>query len=142
MKKYLLLLFAVALLSSCSNDDYNNNNKYLPNYGFSINIDMNLPLYTQLQYTSSPVYIGQAGIGIRGIIVMNTGGGFVAYEASCPNQELSSCSTLEINGINAVCPCDEVEYNLFTGLANADVQYPLKPYRVEIISENVIRVYN
>lgn len=142
MRKYLLLLFAVALLSSCSNDDYNNNNKYLPNYGFSINIDMNLPLYTQLQYTSSPVYIGQAGIGIRGIIVMNTGGGFVAYEASCPNQELSSCSTLEINGINAVCPCDEVEYNLFTGLANADVQYPLKPYRVEIISENVIRVYN
>ncbi|WP_417352548.1 Rieske (2Fe-2S) protein [Flavobacterium alkalisoli] len=143
MRKYLLLLFAVVFLSSCSNDDYNNNNKYLPNYGFSINIDMNLPLYTPLLYTSNPVYIGQAGIGIRGIIVMNTGGGFVAYEASCPNQELSSCSTLDLNGINAVCPCDDVEYSLFTGLANnADVQYPLKPYRVEIISENVIRVYN
>src|SRR5690606_35178733 len=117
MRKYLLLLLAVAFLSSCSKDDYNNNNRYLPNYAFSINIDMSLPLYSQLQYTSNPVYIGQAGIGIRGIIVMNTGGGYTAFEASCPNQELSSCSTLEINGVNAVCPCDDVEYNLFTGLA-------------------------
>ena len=142
MRKYLLLLIAVAFLSSCSKDDYNNNNRYLPNYAFSINIDMSLPLYSSLQYTSNPVYIGQAGIGIRGIIVMNTGGGYTAFEASCPNQELSSCSTLQINGINAVCPCDDVEYNLFTGLATSEVEFPLKPYRVEIISENVIRVYN
>ncbi|MEE1897654.1 hypothetical protein GN157_13640 [Flavobacterium rakeshii] len=142
MRKYLLLLFAVTFLSSCSNDDYNYNNRYLPNYAFSINIDMSLPLYSQLQFTANPVYIGQAGIGIRGIIVMNTGGGYTAFDASCPNQELSSCSTLSVNGINAVCPCDDVEYNLFTGLPSSEVEYSLKPYRVEIVGPSVIRVYN
>ncbi len=142
MKKYLLLLFTLVFIISCSDDDYNNNNRYLPNYNFTKTIDMQLPEYSPLLFTSNPIYISQAGIGINGIIVMNTGSGYVAYEASCPNQELSSCSLLDINGIKAVCPCDGMEYNLFTGLPDTQMEYPLKPYRVEILSQNVIRVYN
>jgi nitrite reductase/ring-hydroxylating ferredoxin subunit len=46
-----------------------------------------------------------------------------------------------VEGINAVCPCDDVRYSLFTGLAEADVEYPMKPYRVQVTG-NVIRVYN
>ena len=140
MKKYILLLLLIAFLPGCNNDDFNNNNPYLPNYNFSIDINMELPLYSQLQFTSNPVLIAQAGIGINGIIVMNTGSGYVAYEASCPNQNLASCSRLTINGINAVCPCDNTEYNLFTG--DGRLKYRLKTYRVQVTNQNMLKVYN
>ena len=140
MKKYILLLFLLPLLSGCEGDDYNNNNPYLPNYNFSLDINFDQPLYDQLRYPSNPKLIIQNGIGIRGIIVMNTGSGFTAFEAACPNQELSSCSTLAINGINAVCPCDDLEYSLYTG--DGPLKYPLKSYRVEVLGPSMIRVYN
>jgi nitrite reductase/ring-hydroxylating ferredoxin subunit len=142
MRKYILLFIAIAFLSGCDKDAYNNSNKYLPNYNFSIDIDMTLALYTPLQFPANPVRINQAGIGINGIIVMNTGSGYVAYEASCPNQALTSCSGLTLDGINAVCNCDQIAYSLFTGLPSGDVQFPLKPYRVDILSDTAIRVYN
>lgn len=140
MKKYILLLLLFPVLFACDDNGHTNNNPYLPNYNFSIDINTDFPLYSKLQFTANPVYISQAGIGINGIIVMNTGSGYAAWEASCPNQELTSCSRLIIHGVNAVCPCDDQEYSLFTG--DAKMRYPLKPYRVQIISQNVIRVYN
>jgi hypothetical protein len=27
------------------------------------------------------------------------------------NQTLNSCTTMTLNGINVVCPCDEIEYS-------------------------------
>lgn len=132
---------ALPFFAACSSDDYNYNNPYLPNnYSFSLDLDLNLPAYSPLQFTGNAVLI--SGYGIHGVIVMNTGGGFNAYEATCPNQNISSCSDMEINGINAVCPCDDVEYSLFTGLPDADLQYSLMPYRIEILSSTYIRVYN
>ena len=65
--------------------------------------------------------------------------GFNAFDAACPNQAISSCSTMTINGINAVCGCDNSEYSLFTG--QGPLQYPLKQYRVQV-NGNVLRVYN
>lgn len=142
MKKYLLLLLTLAFLPGCNKDDNtNNNNPYLPRYNFSITIDTQLPLYAQLQFTSNPVFINQAGIGINGVIVMNTGNNnFAAFEATCPNQELSQCSQLTIDGINAICPCDNVAYNLFSG--DGGQKYRLLQYRVEVISPTLIRIYN
>jgi hypothetical protein len=46
---------------------------------------------------------------------------------------------MTIKGINAVCPCDSKEYNLFTG--QGGLQYPLKQYRVEVIG-NILRIFN
>lgn len=142
MKKFIAFIAALILIVACSADDYQYTTKYLPNYNFSIDIDMSLPLYTDLLYTGNAKKITVAGIGINGVIVMNTGSGYTAWEASCPNQELTSCSSMTVNGVNAVCPCDDVEYSLFTGLATTPVEYPLKPYRVSTLGQNVIRVYN
>jgi nitrite reductase/ring-hydroxylating ferredoxin subunit len=60
-----------------------------------------------------------------------------AFDAACPNQAISSCSTMTLKGINVVCACDDAEYSLFTGQGGK--QYPLKQYRVEVNGN--IRVY-
>jgi nitrite reductase/ring-hydroxylating ferredoxin subunit len=139
MKKHLLLLAILPFFFGCSNSSFNNNNPYLPNYTFTIDINMNLPAYSNLQYPSNAIYY--AGQGIRGVYVFNTGSGYNAFEAACPNQALSACSTMTLKGINVVCSCDNNEYSLFTGLSQGGSQYPLKQYRVEV-NGTILRVYN
>jgi len=137
MKKVLLLIFAISFLMGCSGNENSNTNPYLPNYTFSVDLNTNLPTYSTLKYPSNAVYYSSAGV--RGIIVFNTGSGYNAFDAGCPNQELSSCSTMTIKGINALCSCDNKEYSLFTG--QSGMPYPMKQYRVEV-NGDVIRVYN
>ena len=143
MKKYLLFLIAFPCFLSCSNSGYNNNNPYIPNYSFSVDINTNLPSYSTLNFVSNGVYY--TGVGARGIIIFNTGTGYTAFDAACPNQSLSSCSTMTLKGINAVCACDNAEYSLFSGQCVGKQctgkQYSMKQYRVEV-NGNIIRVYN
>ena len=137
MKKYFLLLIALPMFFGCSTNNFNNNNPNIPNYSFTVDINMNLPSYSNLKYVSNAVY--DPNYGVRGIIIFNTGSGYNAFDAACPNQALGTCSTMTIKGINAVCPCDSKEYSLFTG--QGGLQYPLKQYRVEV-NGNMLRVYN
>ena len=94
----------------------------MPNYSFNVNINMNLPQFSNLQFPSNAVYINNGSAGVRGIIVFNTGGS-CSFDAACPNQPLSSCSTMTLSSINAICECDGSSYSLFTGQA-AGMQYP------------------
>jgi nitrite reductase/ring-hydroxylating ferredoxin subunit len=137
MKKYLLVFFIIALFLGCSPTNFNNQNPYIANYNFTLNINMDLPSYGSLLYPSNAVYY--AGQGVRGLIIFNTGSGYNAFDAACPNQAIGACSTMTIKGINAICPCDGREYSLFTG--QGGLQYPLKQYRVEVIG-NMLRIYN
>ena len=140
MKKYILLVL-VAVFFSCDKENFNNKNPYLPNYAFTYNINMNLPQYNSLKFPSNAVYINAGNTGVRGVFVFNTGSGYVAFDAACPNQALSSCSTMTLNGINAICPCDDVSYSLFSGQASG-MEYPMKQYRVEQLDDFNLRVYN
>jgi nitrite reductase/ring-hydroxylating ferredoxin subunit len=143
MKKYILLFLLIGFLTGCDSDNLNNNNRYLANYNFQVKVDMDLPLYNQLKFTGNSKLITISGAGINGVIVTNTGTGYTAYEASCPNQPLTACSVLTINDIIATCPCDNVEYFLYTGAAQGiKVEYPLKPYRIQQISENILMISN
>ena len=137
MKKYLLLSFIITFFFSCSDSGFDNTNPFVPNYTFTVDINMNLPAYSNLKYPSNAIYY--AGVGARGIIVFNTGSGYNAFDAACPNQAISSCSTMTIDGINAVCGCDSKEYSLFTG--QGTLQYPMKQYRVQV-NGTALRVYN
>jgi nitrite reductase/ring-hydroxylating ferredoxin subunit len=137
MKKHLLLFIVLTLFLGCSDSSFNNKNPYIPNYTFTIDINMNLPAYSNLQYPSNAIYY--SGVGAKGIYIFNTGSGYNAFDAACPNQAIDTCSTMTLKGINIVCPCDSTEYSLFTGQGGS--QYPLKQYRVEV-NGNVLRVYN
>ena len=138
MKKYFFFLVAIPMFFGCSTNSPNNNNPYLPNYPVNVDINMNLPAYSSLLYVSNAIYY--PGQGVRGLIIFNSGSGYNAFDAACPNQALSSCSTMTIKGIYSLCACDSAEYSLFTG-QSAGKQYPLKQYRVEV-NGNLLRVYN
>ncbi len=142
-------MVAFPMLFGCSTNSANNNNPYLPNYSVNLDVNMNLPAYSSLLYVSNAVYI--SGQGVRGIIVFNSGSGYNAFDAACPNQALSSCSTMtfkrldpldpqKIDKTTVVCSCDNAEYSLFSGQSKGK-QYPLKQYRVEV-NGNLLRVYN
>lgn len=139
---FSLLVLFLATLSCEKDNNANNNNPFLPNYSFEVTLNMSFPQYSSLAFSGNAVYVNSAGAGIRGLIVFNGGSGnFLAYDAACPNQILSDCSSMTINGINGKCPCDNAEYSLFTGLA-AGKQFPMKAYRVQVIDATTIKVYN
>lgn len=139
----LIFIFAL-MLFACSKDKFNNNNPNLPNYQFSMDVDMNLPAYTMGSNPGNAIQVFPANGPSRGVIIFNSGSGFKAYDGSCPNHGITACSALTLGGGTATCPCSTTtaeQYNLFTGLASGQ-QYPLKEYRIEVISNTALRVYN
>lgn len=141
MKKYFAILFLVGLFINCSNDNKRNVNPFLPDYSFSYPINLDLPSFYGLRSNVNPVYLNAQGVGVRGIIVIRISDTeYRAWEAACPNQYPSDCSTMTIAGLDAKCACDNQKYNLFLGTGTG--QYTMKPYQVEILNPTNIRVYN
>lgn len=140
---YLCCMLVCFFLWNCSEKDtYDENCNFLLNVGVNINLNLNLSQYNQLTFPSNPVYVPNEGNG--GLIVNNTGSGYVAFDAADPNHTFSNCSVLNIMGIEGVCGCDEThKYSLFTGqpLQNPSLQCSLKPYRVER-NGNVLYISN
>ena len=94
-------------------------------------VNLNLPQYSQLNFISNSVYIPNVGNG--GIIVTNSGSGFLAWDAADPNHVNVPCAVLSISGLEATSSCAQQNtYSLITG-QSLGVALPcaLKPYRVE-----------
>lgn len=141
MKKIIFLAFIAMTFTNCTKETVRYKNPNIPNYSFSTTINANLPSYSGLNSPVNPIYISQDGVGVNGIIVMKVSEtDFRAWEANCPNHPISSCARMKINGINAKCSCDDAEFSIFTGVGPG--QYPMKPYAVEILGNNTIRIYN
>lgn len=138
--KRVILFFCLMLMLSCHKDNPTNGNPYIQNVSFSKEINLNLPSYNALNFVSNPILITDPGVGVQGIIVMKAGvSEYRAWEASCPIQYPTSCSKLTINGVNAKCTCDNIEYSIYTG--DGGQKYAMKAYRVEL-SGAILRVYN
>jgi len=139
MKKITVFSLISLLFLSCSKKDDNNSNcNFLQNVGVNTSLNLNLPQYNDLNFISNPVYISGQGNG--GLIVTNTGTGFVALDAADPNHMLNTCSILTISGLEGICGCvDANKYSLFTGqpLENPDLRCGLKAYRAEL-SGNIL----
>ncbi|MBJ7880064.1 Rieske (2Fe-2S) protein [Gelidibacter salicanalis] len=136
--KHFFLFISLILLTACSSNTSNDNCKFLVNAQVNASVNMNLPQYSQLQFTSNSVYL--ANQGNKGVIVTNVGGNFRAWDAADPNHEQSTCSLLTITGANAVCGCDDANtYSLFTG-GSVGKQLPcgLKEYRVNVSGNTLI----
>jgi hypothetical protein len=133
-KKLKTLIPLALIFIGCSKaNNYDESCNFLANINVITSINLNLSQYNQLTFPSNPVYVPNVGNG--GIIVNNTGTGYVAFDAADPNHIYNSCSVLSINGIEGLCGCDDNnKYSLFTGqpLENPELRCSLKPYFVEI----------
>lgn len=150
MRKKLVSIVFLSFLFACSTNTINNNNPFLPNYQVNFEINLNLPQYSELKNVTNGVYI--ANQGIRGIIVFNKGNDqFNIFDAACPNQALSTCSTMSFKKLDAndplkidktklVCDCDKAEYNTFSG-QSVGKEFSMKQYRSELVG-SVLRIYN
>ena len=134
MKKIVFCSLITLLFLGCSrNDDNNNNCNFLFNVGVNRGLNLNFVEYSDLNFISNPVYVPGEGNG--GLIVTNTGTGFVAFDAADPNHQPNSCSILTISGLEGICGCtDANKYSLFTGqpLENSELRCGLKEYRAEL----------
>ena len=139
--KRILFIAVILTLWACPSDDTYTRNPYLQQTSFSYDINMNLPAYNNLLFPSN--YVILDNIGINGVIVFNTGSGYVAFERSCANHSLQSCSVLTVNGLEATCQCnDATKYSIYTGqITNGSGDYGLLSYRVEQ-SGDMLRVSN
>lgn len=138
MRKIFLLLVIITAFLSCDSGSTRTKNPNLPDYLVNEALNLSLPQYSQLQFVSNPVIINA---GISGIVVMNTGTSYTAFDLACPNQQYGSCpSAMTLVGLNAYCNCDESTYSLFTGLGLGQ-QYPMKQYRAQM-SGGVLYITN
>nr|WP_298924168.1 hypothetical protein [uncultured Allomuricauda sp.] len=107
----ILLIFLI----SCDSDS-TNRNPFLQEVGFRFDLNLNLPLYSDLNNIGNPVFVDNNGVGTRGAFVIKSGlDTFFAFEASCPNHAPNNCSTMTIDGQNVTCSCEDYTYSLFTG---------------------------
>ena len=144
MKSLLVFMFSGLMLISCISDDHRQNNPNLLNVNVNFMVDLSLPQYSNLKFPSNSVYVGQYGNG--GIILMNTGSNYVAYDAADPNHPRNdSCISMEVVGdIRLKCSCEGNTYDLFTGnfIEGEDLEYTLYPYRVTDNGNGTLRITN
>jgi len=140
MNKTLFTLLLSTVLLSCSKSNINDSNcKFLLNIGVNTSVNLNLPQYSNLQFTSNSVYVPNVGNG--GLIVTNSGTAYLAWDASDPNHSPSVCSQLSITGLEGNCGCNDANvYSLITGqpLNDSSLRCGLKAYRVEVSGSNLL----
>ena len=126
--RYLLL---IVLICNCSSNINDSRCNFLLNLDIYYEVNLNLPQYSDLNFVSNSVYIPDVGNG--GIIIVNAGTGFLAWDASDPNHGKVPCSILNINGLEATSSCaQQNSYSLITGQSVGTVlNCTLKAYRVE-----------
>lgn len=139
MKKIVISLFVLIILSCSKGDDRNDNCNFLLNVGVNTSLNLSLPQYQNLEFNLSPIYVPGEGNG--GLIVMKTVSGYLAWDAADPNHAPTSCSILEINGIEGTCGCEDANvYQFVTGQSVGENALPcaLRNYRAELNGNNLV----
>ena len=110
--KSQLLLFLLIFIT-CGKEPLQRN-PYLVDIRFQRDLNLSLPLYNGLNYVGGSILIPD--LGINGVIIFNlNNSSYLAWEATCPNHTPRDCSSLSIEGVLALCSCEEYKYSLATG---------------------------
>ena len=132
MRLAIIIYFVTLLLIiGCVKDINDSRCNFLLDLDIYYEVNLNLPQYNDLNFISNSVYIPNVGNG--GIIIVNSGTGYLAWDAADPNHTNLPCSTLIISGLEATSGCAEQNtYSLITGQSiGVALSCSLKPYRVE-----------
>ena len=140
MKNVFVALFIGLIVLGCNKDDSpNDNNPNLLNPLVNLNLNLNLPQYSDLNFPGNSFITTEQGI--KGIVIYNLNNElYTAFELSDPNHIPSGCSRMTINGIVATCPCtdDTNEYDIVTGQHKTNQSlYPMQQYSAVRTGENL-----
>ena len=127
----IIYFVTLLLIIGCAKDINDSRCNFLLDLDIYYEVNLNLPQYNDLNFISNSVYIPNVGNG--GIIIVNSGTGYLAWDAADPNHTNLPCSTLSISGLEATSSCAEQHtYSLITGQSiGVALACSLKPYRVE-----------
>lgn len=140
MYRILILLGVLLLFQNCEKNFQRN--PFLQEAKFSITLNLNLPDYNKLRIERGVVQLDN--VGLRGIVVINIGNNYMAWDRACPSQALSDCSqmTLESDHFFMLCPCNGVKYNLLNGQPQSkETSYPMLNYQV-VKQGDVLVIFN
>ena len=141
MYRILILLGVLLLFQNCEKNFQRN--PFLQEAKFSTILNLNLPEYNKLRIAGGVVQVDN--VGLRGIVVINIGNNYMAWDRACPSQALSDCSqmTLESDHFFMLCPCNGVKYNLLNGQPQSkETSYPMLNYQVVKRGDNVLEISN
>ena len=126
LQGYKLIFFVLLVLPfSCMKD-----NTGIPNVLIDIPpISLQNPEYSKLLSPGASAFLEG---GIAGIVVYNTGNGYVAYDrCSTVNPEKRCAVEIDESGFNLIDPCSGGKFDLATGFpSKAPAKHALKRYNV------------
>lgn len=137
----LLIISVLKIINSCGNREETSN--CFPNQNISVQINISLPAYYQLQNVGGWVYISEQQSGTRGIIVTRVSPNeFKIYDRNAPHICPDNNTTLEVEGGTLViCRKDNAKWFLNNGAPAEVSTYPLKQYFYSFNS-NILNIYN
>lgn len=113
LNNVLLTLFSLTFLA-CSSDE--GTVSCVPTVNIYQSINLNLPLYYNLNNPGGWIYLEGINTGTRGLIVVNTGSGFKVYDRNAPHICPTAKSTIYVkDDIKMVCDEDGSEWILTSG---------------------------
>ena len=124
MKSALCILIALFFFSTCNTKD-----DYIQEVYVNINIDLNLPEYSDLQVSGNSIFIEG---GVEGIIIYHgIGNDYKVYDRNCSYEPSLSCSQIDsVDSGIAYCACCTSAFLLSNeaSVLNSPALLPLKKY--------------
>jgi|TARA_B110000459_G_scaffold65465_1_gene73501 hypothetical protein len=124
MKSALYILIALFFFSTCNTKD-----DYIQEVYVNINIDLNLPEYSDLQVSGNSIFIEG---GVEGIIIYHgIGNDYKVYDRNCSYEPSLSCSKIDsVDAGIAYCGCCTSAFLLSNdaSVLNSPALLPLKKY--------------
>ena len=124
MKSALYILIALFFFSTCNTKD-----DYIQEVYVNINIDLNLPEYSDLQVSGNSIFIEG---GVEGIIIYHgIGNDYKVYDRNCSYEPSLSCSQIDsVDAGIAYCGCCTSAFLLSNdaSVLNSPALLPLKKY--------------
>ena len=125
------------LISSCLSDE--GTVSCVPVGTVSKTINLNLPLYLNLNNPGAWVYVEGVNTGTRGLIVVNVGSGFKAYDRNAPHICPTANTTIYVkDDIKMVCDEDGSEWILTSGQPTKVANRSPRTYQVTVDGNQLI----
>lgn len=137
----LMILAGSLVLQTCRSTPETLN--CFPQNPINVNLNLNLPAYQKLQNANGWVVVQEQSSGTHGIIVVNTGTGYKAYDRNAPHLCPGQNTVLQVkDDTKIICPADGAEWILITGQPLKVATVPPRTYPVTLdTASNTLLIY-